>query len=135
MDHHLRESTVLPPRSHLAALPPGPWVLRGSDGTEVELPAELDEALQFVADAFADGAAVTLSRHEQLLTTQEAADLLGVSRPTLVRLLDHGAIPYDQPGSHRRLRLADVLAHQQRCHHDEHRPADPTRGGARQDAR
>lgn len=123
MDHHLGESTVLPPGSDRVQLPPAPRALRGADGAEVPLPAELDEVLRFVTEAFADGAAVTVSRHERLLTTQEAADLLGISRPTLVRLLDHGAIPYDQPGSHRRLRLSDVLAHQRRCHHEE--PAPP----------
>ncbi|SDO86531.1 DNA binding domain-containing protein, excisionase family [Klenkia soli] len=118
MDHHLRESTVHPPPTP-PALPAGPWVVRGSDGTEITLPAPLGEALEFVADAFVDGASVTLSRHERMVTTQEAADLLGVSRPTLVRMLDHGLIPYDQPGSHRRLRLADVLEHQRRCHHED----------------
>jgi len=41
--------------------------------------------------------------------TQEAADLLGVNRPTLVKLLGAGAIP-EQPGRHRRVRHADVLA-------------------------
>ena len=122
MDHHLRESTVHPP-SAPPALPRGPWCLRGVDGTEITLPAALAEALEFVADAFVDGAAVTLTRHERMVTTQEAADLLGVSRPTLVRMLDHGLIPYDQPSSHRRLRLSDVLDHQRRCHHEE--PAPP----------
>lgn len=118
MDPQLRESTVHPP-SATPPLPPGPWALRGADGTEITLPAELADALAFVADAFGHGAAVTLSRHERMVTTQEAADLLGVSRPTVVRMLDHGLIPYDQPGSHRRLRLSDVLAHQARCHHEE----------------
>lgn len=122
MDQHLRESTVHPPAVS-PPLPAGPWVLTGPDGTEITLPTELAEALEFVADAFTDGAAVTLSRHERMVTTQEAADLLGVSRPTLVRMLDHGLIPYDQPGSHRRLRLSDVLAHQARCHHED--PATP----------
>lgn len=125
MDGHLRESTVQPPRRPQAADLPGqgPYVVYGTDGLAHPLPAELAEVLRFAAEAFADGCALTLTRHEQLLTTQETADLLGVSRPTVVRLLDHGAIPYDQPGSHRRLRLADVLEYQRRCHHDEQPPA------------
>ncbi|HVK20422.1 MAG TPA: helix-turn-helix domain-containing protein [Actinokineospora sp.] len=50
-----------------------------------------------------------------VLTTSEAAHLLGISRPTLVRLLEAGEIPYEQPARHRRLRLQDVLAYQERA--------------------
>ncbi len=126
MDAHPRESTVSPPPPGSVPPPPdgpGPWVLIGPDGHGVPLPPALVEVLRLACEAFADGAPVTLSRPAQTLTTQEAADLLGVSRPTLVRLLDHGAIPYEQPGTHRRLRLADVLDHQRRCQHEE--PAPP----------
>lgn len=62
----------------------------------------------------ARGQAVTIAPHSQRLTTQEAADILGVSRPTLVKMLDDGLIPYDQPGRHRRVLLRNVLAFQER---------------------
>jgi excisionase family DNA binding protein len=83
------------------------------------LPGPLREVLTLAAAALAAGRPVTLACHEPTLSTQEAADLLGISRPTLVRLLDAGVIPYDRPGRHRRVQLADLLAHQQRCHHAE----------------
>ena len=94
------------------------WAVSGDGSRGWELPAELLEVLGLAATALAEGRPVTLSCHEPVLSTQEAADLLGISRPTLVRLLDSGVIPYDQPRRHRRVRLADLLAYQARCHHD-----------------
>lgn len=64
--------------------------------------------------ALAHGQAVTVEPQRTTLTTQEAAERLGISRPTLVRLLEQGRIPYTTPGRHRRVKLADVLAFQER---------------------
>jgi len=80
--------------------------------TSVALPPELRELLTQVVRTMRRGQAVTFAPLGQQLTTQQAADLLGVSRPTLVKFLEAGRIPYETPGRHRRLRLRDVLAFQ-----------------------
>ncbi len=85
------------------------------DGTRLELPAELFEVLHEIVQALSCGLAVTIAPHHTVLTTSEAAQMLGISRPTLVRLLESGEIPFDQPARHRRVRLADVLAYQARA--------------------
>lgn len=84
------------------------------DGTHIELPEELFEVLRDVVKSLAEGLAITVAPTHTVLTTSEAADLLGVSRPTLVRLLEAGELPYEQPARHRKVRLDDVLAYQQR---------------------
>lgn len=121
----MAERTVLPPEhpesltsvlALLAPLPAAQAILIGPDGTRLELPGEVFEVLREVVAALAQGLAITVSPHETVLSTSEAAQLLGVSRPTLVRLLESGEIPFDQPGRHRRVRLADVLTYQERSH-------------------
>ncbi|MBX6370191.1 MAG: helix-turn-helix domain-containing protein [Rhodospirillales bacterium] len=83
------------------------------DGSEVEIPASAFAALQAVVRHMAQGLTITLIPHDTELTTKEAADILGVSRPFLVRLLDRGEIPYHRVGTHRRLRVEDVLGYRE----------------------
>lgn len=89
--------------------------LVGPDGRRIALPVELFEVLRDVVDALSRGSAITVAPRDTTLTTQQAADLLGVSRPTLIALLERGDIPFTRPGHHRRLRLEHVLDYRRRA--------------------
>ncbi|MDT0378602.1 helix-turn-helix domain-containing protein [Streptomyces sp. DSM 42041] len=91
-------------------------VVRYADGTELRVPSPLLEVLRAAAGELSQGHAVTILATETELTPAEAAALLGLSRPFVVRLFDEGAIPSTHlPGSrHRVVRLDDVLAFAER---------------------
>ena len=88
--------------------------LQLADGTSMPLPAALAEVLGATADGLADGHSVTVLSADVSLTPAEVAELLGVSRPFVVRLLDDGEISSTRlPRSrHRSVRLADVIEFQ-----------------------
>lgn len=86
------------------------------DGTPIELPEELRKIVDKVVSSMRRGNAVTIAPHAMRLTTQEAADLLGISRPTLIKLLEAGKIPFETPNRHRRVRLLDLLSYQSSRH-------------------
>jgi excisionase family DNA binding protein len=90
----------------------GKALLIGPDVDEapVEVPASAFDALKFVVEAMAEGQTIVLMPHGRVLTTQEAADLLHVSRPHVVKLCDEGKLPYERVGNRRRITIDDVLA-------------------------
>lgn len=90
--------------------------LVGPDNESIELPDEVYEILVRVTSAMRAGNAVSVVPYAMRVSTQQAAEMLGISRPTFIRLLEQNEIPYEQPGRHRRVKLADVLAYRDRTH-------------------
>ena len=76
---------------------------------QVELPTSALRLLVDILAELADGNAVKVVPVHAELTTQEAADLLNVSRPHLIKLLKSNALPYHRTGKHRRVRFSDLM--------------------------
>ena len=98
--------------------------LVGADGGKVELPDAVFRLLKDIVRNMQLGRAIVLIPENQQLTTQRAADLLGVSRPHLIKLLDAGELPYHKAGSHRRIYLRDLVAYQKRRDAERKRALD-----------
>lgn len=89
------------------------FLLAGPDaGEQIELPQEVYRVLVQVVEAMSSGMAVTIAPRSSTLTTSQAAELLGISRPTLIKFLEEGRISFTRVNSHRRLALHDVLEFQ-----------------------
>lgn len=106
-------STITEVERFLARQRASPARLVGPDGEEIELPDTAFRVLKDVIHQLARGHAVALMPVQMELTTQEAADLLNVSRQYLVRLLEDGAIPFTRLGTHRRIRFGDLMKYKQ----------------------
>jgi len=96
----------------------GTPALVGPDNERIELPESVYDILKDVVRYMSAGRAVTLIPQKQQLTTQSAADILGFSRPHLIKLLEKGVIPFQKVGQHRRILLKDLMAFQKQRDED-----------------
>lgn len=106
------EREVQSAKSTLESLegPDGFLAVGESDAAPQPLPRELGVLLQEVIRAMASGATVTVMSTPAEITTSTAAAMLGISRPTLMKLIRDGAIPAHKVGTHTRLLTDDVTA-------------------------
>lgn len=88
--------------------------LIGPHGEKLVLPDSVYAILRDVVHNMRAGRAITLVPEQQQLTTQAAANLLGFSRPHLIKLLESGVLPFQKVGQHRRILLKDLLAFQKK---------------------
>lgn len=78
-------------------------------GDFVTVPTKALDLLFYILNNMAEGKSISLVPSDSEISTQQAADMLNVSRPHLVKLLEEGVIPYKKVGSHRRILLEDLI--------------------------
>ncbi len=108
------------------ALGNGRLVIMSADGDHrevVELPNSIQELVLDALDHARRGESVRVFTDDEEITTGQAADILNVSRPYLVGLVDAGQIPFRKVGTRRRLRLIDVLRYRDIDNARQHRAA------------
>lgn len=78
------------------------------ENKHLTIPTAAFDFLSKIMDLMAKGKAISIISSDGEVTTQQAAEILNVSRPHVVKLLENGVIPYHKVGSHRRIKLKDV---------------------------
>lgn len=109
-----QEAQSLKELDEILAKKEGVAKLVAPNGEERELPHSVYEVLRNIVHDMAQGVAVTIMPVHSQLTTQQAAEVLGVSRPHLITLLEKEEIPFHKIGTHRRIRLDDLLVYKYR---------------------
>lgn len=95
--------------SHMGAAEPLQFRIGSAPEETVRVPASAVRMLVRILEEMAKGNAITLIPVHAELTTQEAADMLNISRPSLIHLLDEGKIDYRKVGTHRRVRFEALM--------------------------
>lgn len=90
-----------------------PPALLSPDGKKQVIPFPLYETLASIVDALRHNKGVSIIPTNTQLTTQQAADYLHISRPTLVKILEAGTIPFTTVGRHRRVLLTDLVKYEE----------------------
>jgi excisionase family DNA binding protein len=83
-------------------------------GEFINVPKKALELLFYIVSTMAEGRSISLIPSDSDVSTQQAADILNVSRPHVVKLLEKGIIPYKKVGSHRRIKLQDVMTYDEK---------------------
>jgi excisionase family DNA binding protein len=89
-------------------------IMRDADGREksIKMEPKLFEYVIRLLEHFENGEGVTFIPHAKKLTTQQCADILNVSRPYFIKLLEAGNIPFEKVGRHRRVIAQDLFQYQ-----------------------
>jgi len=82
------------------------------EGRYLEIPPKAFSLLYDILSNMAEGKSVTLIPSDSEVSTQQAADMLNISRPHIVKLLEDGLIPFKKVGSHRRIQLKDLMKYE-----------------------
>ncbi|ALG85640.1 hypothetical protein ACH46_15580 [Gordonia phthalatica] len=102
-------------------------LLTSAESAPIAIPEDLATVLRSVVDAMSQGVAITITPLPDELTTTVAAHELGVSRPTLMKLIADGRLEAHKVGSHTRLMTADVHALRRQRRHEQRRAFDELR--------
>jgi excisionase family DNA binding protein len=97
---------------------------RSQESDELVLPNHVVQLLLNILSEMAQGNAISVMPIHAELTTQEAANILNVSRPHLVKLVDNGKIPFHKVGTHRRVLAQDVLDYKKHINKQRHDTLD-----------
>lgn len=99
--------------------------LRIQDSDEViTIPLKALKLLNAIISNMAEGKSIALLPTDAEITTQQAAEILNVSRPHVIKLLEKGEIPYRKVGSHRRILLQDILEYETKFRSDRRKQLD-----------